>query len=110
MYLNSRKLPSLKKLPEQIRYAEPGSRAKPELYDIDEQWFLPRSDISESKMFFAIQRFDTKGYGERIRVGYYIIGKKGRFKGKWAWGQFCPFIVGKDLGALIKKAKNKGML
>jgi hypothetical protein len=45
-----------------------------------------------------------------LRLGYYIIGKQKRFKDKWLWGQFCPFIVGEDLKKLISKAEREGIL
>lgn len=45
-----------------------------------------------------------------LRLGYYIIGKKQKMRGKWAWGQFCPFITAKDLKILIKKAEKAGIL
>jgi len=62
------------------------------------------------KVFVLQELYLHKEKIKLLRFGYYILGKKPKFKDKWAWGQFCPFIVGKDLGALIKKAKNKGML
>jgi hypothetical protein len=49
----------------------------------------------------------TSGKKE-VRIGYYIVGKRGRYQGKWAWGQFCPFIPQKDLQEIceiIKKEK-----
>jgi len=44
------------------------------------------------------------------RIGYYIVGKIGKRKGKWTWGQFCPMIPHKDLIRLIKKAKEEGVI
>jgi len=42
------------------------------------------------------------------RFGYYMIGKIGRAKGKWVWGQFCPLIPKKDLNKLLYKASKEG--
>ncbi len=39
------------------------------------------------------------------RVGYFIVGKIGRAKDRWVWGQFCPMIPESDLDKLFKKAK-----
>lgn len=39
------------------------------------------------------------------RIGYYIVGKIGRAKDKWVWGQFCPLIPVEDFEKLIQKAK-----
>ncbi len=41
------------------------------------------------------------------RVGYYIVGKIGRAKNKWIWGQFCPLIPREDFDKLILKAKKE---
>ena len=45
-----------------------------------------------------------------LRLGYYIIGKKPKARGKWVWGQFCPFIALKDLKKILRKAEKKGMI
>ena len=44
------------------------------------------------------------------RIGYYIIGKIGKKKDKWTWGQFCPIIPQEDLDKLIKKAEKEGTI
>jgi hypothetical protein len=45
-----------------------------------------------------------------LRLGYYIIGHRGRMKGKWAWGQYALFIPAEDLVKLVEKAREKGIL
>lgn len=50
---------------------------------------------------------DTKN---QVRVCFYIIGKKGRTKGKWTWGHVAPFILKEDFEKLVKKARKKGIL
>lgn len=47
---------------------------------------------------------------EELRVCYYIIGRKGRLAGKWAWGQFALFIPSRDFVKLIEKGKEKGII
>jgi hypothetical protein len=42
-----------------------------------------------------------------FRFGYYMIGIKGKPKGKWVWGQYCLFMPQKDLLEILKKAKKK---
>lgn len=44
------------------------------------------------------------------RFGYYIVGKIGRAKDRWVWGQFCPMIPDKDFNRLLEKAKKEGTL
>ncbi|MBI4138666.1 hypothetical protein HY479_00755 [Candidatus Uhrbacteria bacterium] len=40
------------------------------------------------------------------RFAYYIVGRIGRAKGKWTWGQYCPLIPAPDLKKLLTKAKH----
>lgn len=47
---------------------------------------------------------------EEIRIGYYIKGKMPSVKGKWVWGQYCPFFPKEDLKALMKEAKKRGII
>jgi len=44
------------------------------------------------------------------RLGYYIIGKRGRMLGKWTWGQFATFVPVEDLQRLVNEAKRVGWL
>jgi hypothetical protein len=45
-----------------------------------------------------------------LRLAYYIIGKKPKMAGKWAWGQFTTMIPTKDFQAIIRKASKKGWI
>jgi hypothetical protein len=87
-----------------------------------EAWtFMPQYDLKE-KVFIIerLRRIKTEGKAARpktarigdveYRLGYYIIGKNGRAKGKWVWGQFCPFIPRRDFKKLIKKAQKEGTI
>jgi len=87
------------------------------------------TDIDKEKRIFDVGKYVTQQaseYPEKVfilqeikfrhkkltllRLGYYIIGKQKRFRDKWVWGQFCPFIVGEDLKKLISKAEREGIL
>jgi hypothetical protein len=83
-----------------------------------EAWtFMKQSNYSEK--VFVIERLRKEQYfegkpksdkelGEReYRIGYYIVGKIGKAKGKWVWGQFCPMIPINDFNKLIEKAKKE---
>lgn len=48
--------------------------------------------------------------GDALRLRYYIIGEKGRMKGKWAFGQFATIIMPDDLRQLLFLAKKHGMI
>jgi hypothetical protein len=45
-----------------------------------------------------------------LRLCYYMIGVKGRTKGKWVFGQFATLIPPVDLKAIVSEAKLKGWL
>lgn len=87
------------------------------------------TDIDKVKRIFDVGKYVTQQaseYPEKVfvlqeikfrhkkltllRLGYYIIGKQKRFRDKWVWGQFCPFIIGEDLKKLVSKAEREGIL
>ena len=47
---------------------------------------------------------------KEIRIGYYIKGKKPKIRGKWVWGQYCPFLPESDFKELIQKAEKEGLI
>ena len=88
-----------------------------------EAWtFMPQSDYPEKA--FIIERLEYAGDEDRgglqpwgadhdrcqYRIGYYIVGKNGRRRGKWTWGQFCPMVPSCDLHRLIRQAENDGTI
>ena len=87
-----------------------------------EAWtFMPQHNLKEK--VFSVERLrlmkvegtpahpKTAKPGQvEYRVGYYIIGKNGRTKNKWIWGQFCPFIPQPDFKKLFDKAKKEGTI
>jgi len=90
-------------------------------YFIREAWtFLVQSNLKEK--VFVIERLRKESTAGKLaydnwkkgdieyRIGYYIVGKVGRAKGKWIWGQFCPLIPKNDLKTLLIKAKREKTL
>jgi len=89
---------------------------------IRESWtFMPQFNMDEK--VFVIERLKRKGYegqteGQKqwgkgdieYRFGYYIVGKIGRAKGRWVWGQFCPLIPKEDFKRLLYKARQERTL
>ena len=87
-----------------------------------EKWtFLPQSNLSEKVFIFerlkkvkytgklAYEKTWKRGEQE-YRIGYFIVGRNGRAKGKWVWGQFCPLIPHGDLLRLLEKARTEKVL
>ena len=60
--------------------------------------------------FFVLQDIVFENGQNEIRIGYYIIGKKPAMRGRWVWGQYCPFIPKRDFKRLLGKAHKKGIL
>jgi len=77
-------------------------------FEVKKQVTLKQSNYP--KKIFVLQELQFENGKKEIRIGYYIVGKRGRAKGKWTWGQFCPFFPKKDLVKLIKKAKSSGII
>jgi len=55
-------------------------------------------------------RINWKKGDIEYRIGYYVVGKNGRVKNKWTWGQYCPLIPQEDFKKLIKKAVREKVL
>lgn len=64
-------------------------------------------DEKKSKIIL-LQRIRFADGQTEIRVGYYIIGKMPRVKGRWVWGQFAAFIPAPVFRKLLRKARAKG--
>ncbi|MBI2099298.1 hypothetical protein HYT45_02695 [Candidatus Uhrbacteria bacterium] len=93
------------------------------IHFIKEAWtFLPASNLKKHKVFVLERLRKVKFEGTlaykkswktgevEYRIGYFIVGRIGRAKGRWVWGQFCPIIPAKDLKHLISKAEKEGVL
>lgn len=68
--------------------------------------FMPQSNC-EDKVFIVERLRGEKNNEIEYRFGYYIVGRNGRARNKWVWGQFCPMIPQKDFKKLITKAEKE---
>lgn len=72
---------------------------------------LKHKQHNEPKKCFYIQELKFENdWGIGIRIGYYIIGKKGKTKGKWVWGQYCPMFPKNDLREIINELEKEKYL
>ena len=103
----------------QIKVKDIGRKGKHTF--LREAWvFMPQYDNPEKVFVIEGLRWNKidgesahSGFSKEkveYRFGYYIIGKIGNKKGKWTWGQYCPFIPIKDFDRLITLAKDKGVI
>jgi hypothetical protein len=52
-------------------------------------------------------RFDEDGR-KQVRVGYYVIGKKPKMRGRWVWGQYSSMMPLEDFRWVVQEAQKKG--
>ena len=107
-----------KELPKTITPKDVG-RETNLVFTIEARTFLPQSNLPEKLLFIERLKkgkvnlskiaypsaWEENDY--EYRFGYYIIGKIGKRKSKWTFGQFCPIISRGDLEKLILKAKKE---
>ena len=75
-------------------------------YKITGEIRVPQTGMPEKILCLHRIEFDEDQRVE-IRIGYYIIGKLPKMKGRWVWGQFAALMPMKDFRALIKKAEKE---
>ncbi|MGA7991412.1 MAG: hypothetical protein WCC53_08280 [Thermoanaerobaculia bacterium] len=68
----------------------------------------PQSD--QPGKIICLQRVQFEDRREEIRLGYYIIGKLPRMRGRWVWGQFATLLPMRDFRAIVNAAKKRGWL
>lgn len=75
-------------------------------YNLKEKYYvIERLELVETKGIITNKK--NKISDIEYRIGYYIVGKIGRAKNRWVWGQFCPMIPDNDFDRLFKKAKKE---
>ncbi|MBU1131730.1 hypothetical protein KKC32_00540 [Patescibacteria group bacterium] len=82
--------------------------------------FMPQHNTNEK--YYIIERLklikldgkitnkNSKTGQIEYRIGYYMVGRIGRAKNKWTWGQFCPMIPIEDFNKLLAKASKEGTI
>jgi hypothetical protein len=65
-----------------------------------------QSDLPEK--IICLQHIEFEDGREEFRLGYYIIGKLPKMKGKWVWGQFATLLPQKDFIAIFRDAEKRG--
>ncbi len=75
---------------------------------LDEIIHIPSSN-KDKAIYLQKLQFEPDGQIE-FRLCYYMIGQKGRGKGKWLWGQYATMIKREDLEAILAAARDKGWI
>ena len=75
---------------------------------LDEIAYIPPSNPDKA---IYLQKLQFEGdNGIVFRLCYYMIGQKGRGKGKWLYGQFATMIRQEDLEAVLSEARKKSWI
>lgn len=81
----------------------------PVKYKVVDEIIFPSN--SNKRKTFAIHRLrylgENSSVEDEIRIGYYMISHKGRMKGKWAWGQYSPFMTSEEMEKIFREAVEK---
>lgn len=64
-------------------------------------------DSSQSKII-VLQRIRFSNDRTEVRLGYYIIGKKPKMRGKWVWGQYATFMPERIFRSIFKQTVIRG--
>ena len=102
--------PKLPKLPSRIGKTTCGKwiDGSPMIYRVmDEIVHIPKHKTGKA---FYFQLLEVDGGDQIMRLCYYMIGQKGRTKGKWVFGRFAPMISKDDFLKIISEAKKRHWL
>ena len=81
---------------------------KPRSYVVRGEIVRIQSTNQEKAIYLHLLDFE-EGHSE-LRLGYYMIAKKPRMAGKWAWGQFAAMLPIEDFNAIVREARKRGWL
>ena len=76
-------------------------------YVVEDEIVRIQSDYPEKAIYLQKLRFENEERTE-LRLAYYIIAKKPRMAGKWAWGQSATMMPIEDFRAIVREARKKG--
>jgi hypothetical protein len=74
---------------------------------IVEDEIMQRQSNAPHKLIVFQKMYHEEEKRYEFRFGYYMIGIKGKPKGKWVWGQYCLFIPQQDLLDILNEARKK---
>jgi hypothetical protein len=77
-------------------------------FTVDDEIVRPQSTNRAKKI--CLQRVTFEDGRKEVRLGYYIIGKLPRMRGRWVWGQYATFMPVADFKALVSEAKRRRWL
>jgi len=82
---------------------------KPQSFVVRDEIVRIQSDNPGKAIYLQYLDFDEPKRSE-LRLGYYMIAKRPRMAGKWAWGQSAAMLPIADFEAIVREAKKRGWL
>jgi hypothetical protein len=73
---------------------------------IEDEIAHPQSNAPHKLIVFQ-KMYHEEEKRHEFRFAYYIIGVKGKTKGKWVWGQYCLLAPSEDLLSIMDEAGKK---
>ena len=81
---------------------------------IDQEVFIAPSNRLKAYLLQEIEMDDGDGTFRQThreyRIAYYMVGHKGRARGRWAFGQYAPIMTADDLSAILEAMGRKGWI
>ncbi len=71
---------------------------------------IPKRKRGKAFCLHLIEVERQKRKTKLMRLCYYMIGEKGRTKGKWVFGQFAPMMTKKEFQQIVLAAKKKNWI
>jgi hypothetical protein len=76
-------------------------------FTIEDEIQKTQSNAKHKKIVLQKLKFHNNNEIQ-LRLGYYILGKLPRMRGKWTWGQYAAFIPIRDFKNIYKVATERG--
>ncbi len=76
-------------------------------FKIIDEIYKKQSSNPHKVIYLQLVQFEDNPKERELRLCYYIIGKIGRTKGKWVFGQFATLVPAKDFQIIIDEAKKR---
>jgi hypothetical protein len=77
-------------------------------YEVEEEEVFVAPSDSTKAFCFQKLRFDDGRI--EFRLCYYMIARRPRMKGKWAFGQFAPMMTPEELAKVFDIARKRGWI
>jgi hypothetical protein len=71
---------------------------------------IQRLQSGDEGKLLVLQRLKWNDGRRELRLAYYMVGRRGRAKGQWVFGQYAAMLPPEDFVALVREARKRGWL